>query len=76
MLGENNLRETGVRKSVANIDYESFNSNSRSKCSCDPQSVRHLLCYCFGITFYAGSCAASFYAGYSYEKLNYNSTLF
>ena len=83
MLEEDNLRETGLRKSVADINYENLNSNHMCPCSlsqvlcfCNTPSLRPLLCYCFGLTFYAGSCVASFYAGYSYEKLNYNSTLF
>ena len=72
MLGEKTLRETRVRNSVPDINYESF--NDRKKCCCNTPSLRPLCCYCFGVAFYAGSCVASFYAGYSYEKLNHHSS--
>jgi len=87
MLEEDNLRETGLRQSTADVNYENLNrrnignhmcpcSLSHVLCCCNTPSLRPLCCYCFGVVFYVGSCAASFYAGYSYEKINYNSTLF
>jgi len=65
MLGEDNLRETDLRQSVSNINYDDFNHRNRN-CNCRTH-VKPLLCYCFGIAVYLGSCAFSFYAGHVYE---------
>ena len=71
MLVENNLSETNIRRSVADVNYESFNNNT--KC-CNKSQLKPILCYCFGLLFYTGSCASSFYLGYLYEKNNYQSS--
>ena len=63
MLGEDNLRETDLRQSVSNINYDDFNHYNHSNC----RNMKPILCYCFGIVVYFGSCAFSFYAGHVYE---------
>ena len=67
MLGGDNLREIDLRQSISNINYNDFNHRDRNNCRNNCKNhVKSLLCYCFGITVYLGSCALSFYAGHLY----------
>jgi len=85
MLGENNLSESDLRGSIANIHYRSVDKSRCSLCPCDPchaLSLCNSQCFipclgcCLIATFYLSSCALSFYIGHVYDQGNCNSTLF